>query len=182
MRTRVRLTMLTIGAMLLASSIALAAGGTSSSRRRRNREKEPSRYYILQVLVGPAEVEFQVVGNTDYRDKLKEFKEEYEESLREWAKSRIAAKRAKEDFDEPRPVGPRMMKKWSKSFKEEEDATEYAGKLQEKWDEAMAKRRAKRGEKEDDFLDDDDDKDGKRKKGEEEGEKKQDKKDKGKKD
>ena len=163
MRIRMRLVLAVVSAMTLVSSSALAADGISSSRRRRNRDKEPSRYYILQVLVGPGEVEFKVVGNIDYRDKLKEFKEEYEESLREWGKARVAAKRAKEDFEEPRPAGPRMMKKWAKSFKEEEDATEYAEKLQEKWDEAMAKRRAKKGEKEGDFLDDDDDGDKDRK-------------------
>jgi hypothetical protein len=154
-----RLAVVLVAALAVSVSLAAHAAGTIGGSRRSNRgnrNKEPSRYYVILIMDADGSPVAEVVGNTKYSDRRKEIKEEYEEALKDWAQARREAKRAKEEFDEKPPRGPKFVKKLSKSFKEEEDAEEYAGKYQEFIDKKLAE---KRGDKpEEGFLDDPDEK------------------------
>jgi len=137
------------------ASVAMARGGdTGTSRRRSRYDRTPSRYYVISVLSIDGEMQFEVVGDIDFKARRKEIEEEYQENVLDWKKAYREAKRAKEPFTEKPPRGPKFHKKW-KSFKDEERAQEYADKIQEAWDAQVAKMRAKRGKKApDDFADD----------------------------
>jgi len=152
--------MLLVGVVaMLAGSTAMAAGGiggTSRRNRNRNRNREPSRYYVLLLKDIDGAPVTEVVGDTKYDDRRKQIREEYEEAVLDWKRAAIEAKRAKEEFREKPPQGPKIIQKLKKSFKEKDDADEYAEKVQEALDKKMEAARAKRGEKEDDFLDDPD--------------------------
>jgi len=149
---------------MLAGATGMAASGIGSSRRNRNRHREPSRYYVLLLKDIDGAPVTEVVGDTKYSERRKQIEEEYKEAVLDWKRAAIAAKRAKEPFSEKPPQGPKLLKKL-KSFKEEEDAEEYADKVQEALDKKMEAIRAKRGEKDDDFLDDPDDKGNAKKEG-----------------
>jgi len=149
---------------VLVGAVVATAWTCAWARRSRDRDREPKRYYVVRVMGMDREITFEVVGDIDYRDKVKDAEEEFRDAAIDWKKARREAKKNGEDFDEKPPIRPKFKK--IKSFKDEDDADSYAERYQERWDRMMAKKRAKRGEKDDDFLDDgdDDDKDKKGKK------------------
>jgi hypothetical protein len=151
-------------ALVAAATLCVAAGASARAigghrSNRSNRNRKPSRYYVLLLKDAAGLPLVEVVGNTKYSDRRHEIEEEYKEALKFWAQARAEAKRAGEPFEEKPPQGPKLYKRL-KSFKEEEEAEEFAEKLQEMFDRKIEKMRAERGEKDDGFLDDppDDDK------------------------
>jgi len=113
-------------------------GGSSRSHR----ERKPQRYYVLQVLTVSGEAIFEVASDLEIKERLKDYQKEYKEAKLEWLKARYQAKKNKEEFTDPPPKGPRLMRKMSKTFKKEEEARTYAEKLQKRWDELVAKKQA----------------------------------------
>lgn len=165
MRARVRTWALVTAAVLCVPAIASARAIDGHSSRRHNRNREPSRYYVLLLKDASGLPLLEVVGNTKYSERRREIEEEYKEALKFWAQARAEAKRAGQPFDEKPPQGPKLYKRL-KSFKEEEDAQEYAEKVQEVFDRKIEKMRAERAEKDDGFLDDPPDDDKKKDQGE----------------
>ncbi|HRR80292.1 MAG TPA: hypothetical protein P5532_20590 [Planctomycetota bacterium] len=134
-------------AVLLAQGAAFA-GATDIVGRDRydNRERKPSRYYVFQVMGVSGAVTFEVVSDLDARERQKEYDEEYKKAGNDWLKAKYEAKKRKEEFTEPPPKGPKLMRKMPESFRKEEDARAAAEKLQKQWDEALEKKSAKEAE------------------------------------
>lgn len=137
----------TMLAVLLAHGMA-SAGATDIVGRDRydNRERKPSRYYVFQVMGVSGAVTFEVVSDLDSRERQKEYDEEFKKAGNDWLKAKYEAKKRKEEFTEPPPKGPKLIRKMSESFKKEEDARAAAEKLQKQWDEAQEKKAAKEAE------------------------------------
>jgi hypothetical protein len=115
-----------------------------TSPRNTRSERKPIRFYILQVMGVSGQVTFETCGDIDLKERQRDYKEEYEKAVQDWAKSKAEAKKAKTEFKEDPPKGPKMMKKMEGSFKKEEDARAAAEKYQKQWDEAMEKKQAKK--------------------------------------
>ena len=151
MTTRTRLLAAAVAAMTLAPCSLGQAAGIQVDRRegRRRGDWEPisTRYYVLQILGADGDVRFDTVGNAEYLDRRKDYEGEFREARIDWLKAKRDAKKNHEEFNEKAPVGPRIMKKLSQSFRREEDATAYAQRLKERWDEMMEKKREKDEEK-----------------------------------
>jgi len=105
-------------------------------------------YYVCQVKGVDGSVAFEAMTTTDYRDRVKELPALYKEATAQWSRSKKEALKAGEKFTEKKPSVPAIVK-GSKSFREKAEATTAAEKLQAKWDEALARKRAKEEEKAD---------------------------------
>ena len=104
---------------------------------------KPMKYYILQVMGASGDVSFEVVGDTEYQDKLKDYKEQYRTAAIEWQKAKREAAKHKQEFTDKKPTGPQVMRKMASTFKTAEDAKATADKYQDKWNEMLEKKRAK---------------------------------------
>lgn len=125
-------------------SISGIEGARHTSNRDTNSERRPLKYYVLQVLGVTGQVSFEVVGDMNYREKLRSYEDEYKKAGDDWMKQKLEAKKHKEEFNTPPPKGPKFMQKLSQSFRKEADAREYADKMQKQWDEALEKKLAKK--------------------------------------
>ncbi|HUT33903.1 MAG TPA: hypothetical protein VNE39_10500 [Planctomycetota bacterium] len=126
------------------AGIASAVGLPERTHRNTRGDRKPLRYYVLQVLGVGGQVTFEVCGDIEYRERLRDYREEFETAAKEWTKAKADAKRRKEEFKDAPPKGPKLIKKMDGSFKKEEDARAAAEKFQKQWDEAMEKRQAKK--------------------------------------
>jgi len=143
MRTLVRRALAAIALLWLAGGTGSAAGLNVGGNPR---DQKPTRYYVLQVLGAGGEVTFEVCGDTEYSQRQKTYKDEFQQAQIEWMKAKKEASKRKEEFKEPKPKGPMLVKKWDPSFRKEEEAKARAEKLQKQYDEALEKRKAQKEE------------------------------------
>jgi hypothetical protein len=125
---------------------AREGGGAIRIEKRGDRERKPSRYIVAQILNVDGTMSFQAIGSNQLNERRKELRELYEEALKEWKTDALRAKKEKEKFTEKPPTKPDIARcRYApKTYKTEEEARAMAEKIQERWDEKMAK---KRGEK-----------------------------------
>ena len=139
MNTRIPLLAVALSGMVLASQAAVAVGTVRLPPGTKIRKVKS--YCVIQVLMERGEVEFQVVGARSLEAKRELFDEQYKSAVLAWLQARREAERAKEPFDEKRPVGPRCLKVWPDHFKSKGAAQEFAQRLRRAWDTRMAKKR-----------------------------------------
>ncbi len=125
-----------------ARSISGLEGGRRTTGDTNRTDHKPLKYYILQVMGAAGQVTFEVCGDTESKDRLKSYEEEYATAQKEWYKAKSDARKNKQEFTQEKPKGPMLIKKLDASFKKEEDARTYAEKMQKKWDEALEKKKA----------------------------------------
>ena len=138
MGTRVRLG--AMAALVLAFGVSggvLAEGiggvGKPSGSMNRSGSKKNSRYYVCCVKSVAGEVTFEVLSQDKYGERRKECPKLYKDAVTEWTNARKQALKSKEKFADPRPVKPSVTKV-GRTFKKEDEAKEYASKLQERYD------------------------------------------------
>jgi hypothetical protein len=143
MRTLVRRVFAAVALLWLAGGAASAAGMNVGGNPG---DQKSSRYFVLQVLGAGGEMTFEVCGDIEYAQRQSTYKKEFQQAQIEWMKAKKEASKRKEEFKEPKPKGPMLVRKWEQTFRKEEDAKAYAEKLQKKYDEAMEKKKAQKEE------------------------------------
>lgn len=127
-----------------ARSVSGVHGARRTSGTRSSGPRRPFKYYVLQVMGAGGQVTFEVCGDTELQARMKSYDEEFEAAAKEWLKAKAEAKKANAAFTEEKPKGPRLMQRMSQVFLKEEEARAYAEKAQERWNEALEKKLAKK--------------------------------------
>lgn len=133
-----------LGGSASGRSVSGLDGARRTSGTRDRGDHKPLKYYVLQVMGVDGQVTFEVCGDTELKERLKDYEEEFANAQKEWLKAKAEAKKNKQEFTQEKPKGPVLMKRLDVTFKKEEEAKAYAEKMKAKWDEAMEKKKAEK--------------------------------------
>lgn len=80
------------------------------------------------------------------RKRDRHYDREFAEAMKDWMQRKAEARKRNEEFNDPMPKGPKLLKTFDIDFRTEEQARAFAQKMQMKWDEALEKKQPKKAE------------------------------------
>lgn len=129
-------------------AIVLAAAFMAASAECAAAEQPPAKkstYSVLQVIYSEDEVKFEVIADQNVKSREQEIMQFYDDSVAEWEKEKKEAAKKKEEFDDPKPVKPKI--KLLKFGLSEEKANEVKAKYEAEEEKKQEERKKKEEEK-----------------------------------
>ena len=99
-------------------------------------------YYVCMIKDTDGTVGFEAVSSRELKKRTAQLQKDYAEAYKAWLAASKEAKKAGEDFEEPKPKKPGLRKLGSK-IKGEAKAKSTASLYQEKWETKMRKQEQK---------------------------------------
>ncbi len=103
-------------------------------------------YYVCVVKDSDGAITFEAVRSSQLDERMDELKKDYVEAYRAWLIAVKEAKKAGDDFDDPKPKRP-ALKKLSSKIKGQDKAQSLASLYQEKYEAKLRKKQDKELEK-----------------------------------